>query len=257
MVKAIIVEYARAADYLNVSLRYNSCSSLKGQYSANLELALPPHHVIRRKKTILQLLKALDSFYYFHENNLRIDVKVMLEEDERRQQLTYLEPYGDPENSILKKNYLFSSIAVTYQNTSLPKSLKFAVLDDNLLVRRNVERTLRTFLYAHPESFVRGENLKECKNFIDEVLKAQVDVAIFDENLEFEEEIIRGSQMGKLARELGFKGCLILHSAQVEGSSSLLFDGIFDGFIEKTASKKMLANGILLAWNKHKENTSE
>ena len=104
---------------------------------------------------------------------------------------------------------------------------------------------------ARVDSFARGATKEECENFVMEIIQKGVDVAIFDENLEYHDGGLSGSLLGKKSRELGFKGCLILHSAQIEEASIFLQDGVFDGFVEKTSSRKIFAQGVIQVWAKH------
>jgi hypothetical protein len=50
---------------------------------------------------------------------------------------------------------------------------------------------------------------------------------------------------------MGYEGCLILHSAQVE--SSIPEENLlpFDGYVAKTAQRKVFVAGIERAWQAH------
>jgi hypothetical protein len=138
------------------------------------------------------------------------------------------------------------------RTTKLPSNLCFAVLDDNSLVRKNVERISRVHLKSDPRSFSRGSHFEECLKFAEELVESEVDIAIFDENLEYGDVHLSGSDIARLARQRGFTGCMVRHSAQtiVPGSCT---DSCFDGYIEKTTSRQAFAEGITKAWAKHKE----
>jgi hypothetical protein len=131
----------------------------------------------------------------------------------------------------------------------IPAGLQYAVLDDNRLVRKNLERILTKHLKAHEISVYRGATLHEASFFPHEIVQVKVDVAIFDECLDYEDDsavTLSGTKLADAARTLGFKGCAILHSAHAH-----LSDGnheVFDGVIEKTSSKTSLLKGLELAW---------
>jgi len=133
---------------------------------------------------------------------------------------------------------------------TLPSNLRFAILDDNSLVRKNVERISKVHLNADAKSFSRGRSFEECLKFAEELVSSEVDIAIFDENLEFDDIHLSGSDIARLARQRGFTGCMVRHSAQtvVEPAGSL-----FDGYVEKTTSRQDFASGIAQAWMRHKE----
>ena len=129
----------------------------------------------------------------------------------------------------------------------LPQNLRFAIVDDNLLTRKNLERIVTIHLHANgQETFAMGATLEECMTFIENIVDQQTDIAIFDENLEFgaEGEYRSGTELGRMARRNGFNGCMILHSAQFPEE----LDASFDGFIEKTGSRRRIVEGILKAW---------
>ena len=76
--------------------------------------------------------------------------------------------------------------------------------------------------------------------------------------MEFEDGGFKGAELAKIARENGFVGCQILHSAQESlGNTVDAADGIFDGFVEKTASRALLIAGIKRAWESHRLQSRE
>jgi DNA-binding NarL/FixJ family response regulator len=127
----------------------------------------------------------------------------------------------------------------------------FAVLDDNALVRASLERMLRDTLFASARSFLAGQHPEDAQRFVSELIFNQVEVAIFDENLEYEDVTLAGHELGRLAREMGYEGCLVLHSAQVESSIPEEFLLPFDGYVSKTAHRKVFVAGIERAWRAH------
>jgi len=128
---------------------------------------------------------------------------------------------------------------------ALPNGLVYAMLDDNLLVRRNLERIIKLHLKGDVKSFSRGDNMKDCQFFPHELFLREVDVAIFDENLDFGDTTLYGSMLASKARQLGFKGCAVLHSAHAALQPD---NAVFDGFVEKTASRHILVTGLESAW---------
>ena len=64
--------------------------------------------------------------------------------------------------------------------------LKFALLDDTKLIRKNFENILQKTVKVPKENILTsGSTLQECKFFALEICAKEVDIAIFDQNLEF------------------------------------------------------------------------
>jgi hypothetical protein len=137
-----------------------------------------------------------------------------------------------------------------------PPGLTFAALDDSALVRFNLDRVFKTYFNAGPESFTCGAVRAECDEFISRILSKQVQVAIIDENLEYDDETMFGHNLGRLSRERGFRGCLILHTAQMQTSFPKEFLEPFDGYVEKTAQRKVFVDGVNAAWKHFLASTS-
>ncbi|KAH9258730.1 hypothetical protein BASA81_003232 [Batrachochytrium salamandrivorans] len=133
--------------------------------------------------------------------------------------------------------------------------LKFALVDDNALIRRNFYRLLTQNLGIPPDNILcMGETLLECKHFPTTICEGGVDIAIFDQNLDFESiededgTSIRGSNLALRAKRLGFTGCMILHSSDAQHSSPDANNYIFHSTVEKTASPVKFATGVAKAW---------
>jgi hypothetical protein len=149
-----------------------------------------------------------------------------------------------------------ASLQVEKELAVPPENLRYAILDDNSLVRRNIERIVRTHLKADKMSFSRGETLAECHQFLQQIVDEDVDIAIFDENLEFEhDKHLSGTELAIKARQIGFRGCIISHSARFLDEMTLA--EAFDGFVEKTSSWKEFAKGVANAWQIHQQNAME
>lgn len=133
----------------------------------------------------------------------------------------------------------------------LPKRLSIAVLDDNALVRKSLQVILSVHLCASPCSFTSGSSLEEAKFFPLEVTNKQVDIAVFDENLEYStsEVTIKGSALAKQAYDNGFAGCMVLHSANADLGENL--PNYFHGFVEKTSSKDVFISKLALAFENY------
>jgi len=131
----------------------------------------------------------------------------------------------------------------------LPQNLTVAAVDDSLLVRKSLQQIFKRHMNVSQESYVAGLTYEEALRFPSELGEKKVNIAIFDENLEYEEETLNGTLLGVLAREKRFTGCLILHSANTALSVGL--DPSFDGFVEKTSSHDSFVAGVSLAWTKH------
>jgi len=146
----------------------------------------------------------------------------------------------------------------------LPPSLLIAGLDDSLLVRKNMQHTFQRHLHASPDSFVRGATYQESLFFPHEIVLTKVDIAIFDENLNYyssnstssstaaaegetdDDKILKGTALVVKARKNGFRGCAILHSANLNLASNL--NPAFDGFIEKTSSRERFTRELSRIW---------
>jgi len=139
----------------------------------------------------------------------------------------------------------------------LPQGLVFAILDDNKLVRMNTLRLLRKDpIFCSGESFAFGADIEESSRFARLITETRVDVAIFDQNLDYvtaDGTTVReyGAEVARLAKEVyGFEGVMVLHSAN-EALADTFETGLFDGFIEKTASKQAFIAGLSAAWAAH------
>jgi len=130
-----------------------------------------------------------------------------------------------------------------------PRNLTLALVDDSVLVRKSLQQIFKKRIDSSQFSFVTGNSYEEALAFPSELINKQVDIAIFDENLEYDEAVLKGTSLAVLAREKGFHGCSILHSANAGLAASL--NSAFDGFVEKTASYDVFIAGIQAAWIAH------
>ena len=141
------------------------------------------------------------------------------------------------------------------KESPVPSGLVFAVLDDNNLVRMSVMRSLMAApVSCNKTSFAWGSTSRECLDFAKELLDRNVDVAIFDQNLDYDDNNqdlrLKGTELAKMARKQGYKGAIVLHSAN-EYLLSIHEAEAFDGFVAKTASKREFLEGVNRAWNAH------
>jgi len=133
--------------------------------------------------------------------------------------------------------------------SSLPEGLVIAVLDDNQLVRKNVARICRSDLKGDELKFLAiGDVVEDCERFINDIIAFQVDIALFDENLDYDEVHRSGTTLAQEARRRGFKGCALLHSAAAPGKD---LDSAFDGHVEKTADRGQFCENIARAYHRH------
>jgi hypothetical protein len=134
--------------------------------------------------------------------------------------------------------------------TAVPPNLTVAILDDNNLVRKSTLRLVLQYTLANKEtSFACGQTYQEALFFPHQITAQNVDIAIFDQILDYEgvEEDVSGTALAILARKRGFSGCMLLHSANAELSSSL--SPVFDGYIEKTSKRAEFINTLAKHWN--------
>ena len=147
--------------------------------------------------------------------------------------------------------------------------LKFAVLDDNLMIRTVMARILTNYLVEPKKRsspffndqdigkvkenkaiFLKGANYFEGLSFPKFIIDNNVDIAIYDLHLEFminnKNFHLSGIELAKRARDLGFKGCQILHSADFPKLN--LQDNVFNGFVEKSSSRDSFIREIVRAW---------
>jgi hypothetical protein len=137
---------------------------------------------------------------------------------------------------------------------NVPKHLVFAVLDDSNLVRKSLSHMFKRHLHASPLSFVRGETQEEASFFPHELEPRNVDIAIFDENLEYSSEMLNGSALATQARARGFTRCAILHSANLQLAKNL--DPAFNGFVEKTLSRERFLSEVTRVWSEYVTSTT-
>lgn len=102
---------------------------------------------------------------------------------------------------------------------------------------------------------MRGDTDAECRAFAQEIVDRNVDIAVFDQNLDIfnsngEEFEIKGSDIARKARELGYRGVAVLHTAD-QYSSIFEENGLFDGYISKAASTHAFLEGLIRAWENH------
>jgi len=132
----------------------------------------------------------------------------------------------------------------------LPSHLVFAILDDVQLVRRILLNLLLKFCEASMDSYSTGNNHEEATAFPEEVMQRNPDVVIIDQNLSYQgSEDIFGLDIAKQLRSLGFKGCIVLYSADNAG----LFESetVIDGFLEKGVHRNgSLRPALASAWAK-------
>ncbi|KAH9261155.1 hypothetical protein BASA81_000859 [Batrachochytrium salamandrivorans] len=125
--------------------------------------------------------------------------------------------------------------------------LKFALVDDNLLIRRNFERLMQSQLGIPADRIMTmGETEEDCIKFLKRICQDQFDVAIFDQNLDYDHDI-KGNELAKQARAMGFKGCLILHSSDAQ-LAKFLESGVFHGVVEKSVQACTFVDGLAVAW---------
>jgi hypothetical protein len=134
-----------------------------------------------------------------------------------------------------------------------PPGLVFAVLDDIKLVRLNVIRYLIENLYASHDSFALGSTKHEALvEFVERCFLIQVDVALLDVHLEYDEGLVLGIEIAIELRKPGFKNTIILHSANEQSVAlqrlRISMESIVDGFLEKRVfEKEFIERSILKA----------
>ncbi|KAH9255631.1 hypothetical protein BASA81_006461 [Batrachochytrium salamandrivorans] len=77
-----------------------------------------------------------------------------------------------------------------------------------------------------------GETEEDCIKFLKRICQDQFDAAIFDQNLDYDNDI-KGNELG----------CLILHSSDAQ-LAKLLESGVFHGTVEKSANSSLFIEGI-------------
>lgn len=100
-------------------------------------------------------------------------------------------------------------------------------------------------------SLVTGETYEQAVNFSKELIAKRVDIAIFDENLEYQlpdgtDRTLKGTTLATAAMEEGFQGCMVLHSANAALGDNLA--ACFHGFIEKTSSRDQLVKKLAVIY---------
>ena len=128
----------------------------------------------------------------------------------------------------------------------LPSNLVFAVLDDSTMIRVNLKITLMKTFGASPASVFQGETESQANEFVPLCTQLQPDICILDENLDYTAtggSLILGSSVAEDLRTAGYRGLIVLHSA-----NELLRDtvdySIIDGFILKGANRVRMKNEL-------------
>jgi DNA-binding NarL/FixJ family response regulator len=131
--------------------------------------------------------------------------------------------------------------------------LSFAVLDDNALVRKNLERVLRRYT---DRLVVRGANLEETQAFPALILEHNIDIAILDLNLDFDEDgLVLGTNVARRAKALGFQGCMLLHSSGENLAAHMTEDGsAIHGVVAKTSETSRFLAGVMEGWEQFQTN---
>ena len=135
----------------------------------------------------------------------------------------------------------------------LPPGLSFAVLDDNLLSRKFLERFIQR--HFRPRSVVlMGATADEASAFADHVVEQQPDVAVFDQMLEYD-EMMFGSDVAQDARKHGFKGCAVMYTANEQAIEQFVNKGVYDGGFSKSLASKsdLVARAFARAWRKYSQ----
>lgn len=145
--------------------------------------------------------------------------------------------------------------------------LTIAVLDDNALVRMSINRTLKTFCLQNvPDSnstkvrvLVRGATADEARQFPNDIVTWKCDIALFDQNLDYDDKTadtsLHGTTLAELALTNGFQGCVILHSANRSYHDNL--PPVFDGFIEKTSDYEQFCSALVRCWARYRAKLGE
>ena len=136
---------------------------------------------------------------------------------------------------------------------SVPEGVLVAVLDDNVLSRAVIWRFCEAILKCAPDSVAMGATAGEARGFASHLARAQPALAIVDCYLEFDNEPMQsGLAVAREARALGFRGCLVMYSANDEAhtTSSAKDAAAVDGFVPKTLSMAKMKEGFGRAWRK-------
>lgn len=130
------------------------------------------------------------------------------------------------------------------------RTLRFAIVDDNALIRKNVERILLHMLNIPKGNILLfGATFEEAQRFPQAICSQRVDIAIFDQNLDFDEHgSLLGSELVLEAKLCGFKGCCILHSSDSCLNDLMLTNTAFHGAVEKSANPIKFTNNVTRLW---------
>jgi hypothetical protein len=131
--------------------------------------------------------------------------------------------------------------------------LSYAVLDDNALIRKHLHHTLIKALNIPNECIIlRGSCLEEVFQFAKEITTRNVDVAIIDQNLEYNNILYKGTDIAAEAKRLNFQNCLVIHSSDMN-LHTLVQSSYFHGAVEKSIDSYKLLDGILKAYKRCKK----
>ena len=152
--------------------------------------------------------------------------------------LAALELNGDVKLCIYKKysDFCFSLPCKTRASLAEIKmpSLSIAILDDDRIERLTIERQFGKLEWIR-NLHIRGKTSNESLQFPQYIIHNNIDIAIFDENLQ--EDIIGSDLMIKAKRD-GFKGIMVSRSSMDALGGIGLISKITDGFLPKSINNQ-------------------
>jgi hypothetical protein len=171
----------------------------------------------------------------------------------------FVQETNDPKNSKENQNREPKDQPILWNTEScsqlqLPSNLTVAAIDDSSLVRKSLTHLIVKHLHASQDAMlITGATEMQAQQFPNDLIERNVDIAIFDENLDYDtERVIKGTDLAVQARELGFSKCCILHSANNSLANDL--HSAFDGFVEKTSSKDRFVREVARIWHEYRYN---
>jgi len=146
-----------------------------------------------------------------------------------------------PSSSVQKKKDIET---ISEEPESKKDKLSICCVEDEKLIRKMYERVLIR-KYFSDKSVVLGESAQEVESVIGVVMEKKIDAVLLDQNLEYDGKCIKGTDIARRLRAIGFDGVIIMRSANTEEHDQQLYSAAgADGMSSKSQTSKQIADVV-------------